>query len=149
MITVTEVEIKKKGVNQKTGKAWTMYKIATDSGAIASGFDLVKVGDAVELEQKGEFLNYYPVKQIDKDWPADKKFDAPKPSLLSRDDYWSKKLEHDIAVQPKITRQHSQSMALGVLTLKASINQLNVEDLTPAKIRQLTDYFDHDVLGDE
>ncbi len=39
-------------------------------------------------------------------------------------------------------------MAIEVLKLKVTLNELTVEDLTPAKIRKLSDYFDHDVLGD-
>ncbi len=75
--TVTEVGIKKKGVSDKTGKPWTMYNVVTDDGSIASGFQLVKVGDTVELEQDGKFLNYHPIKNIDKDWPEAKKFPQP------------------------------------------------------------------------
>lgn len=49
--------------------------------------------------------------------------------------------------QRAIIRQHSQSMALEVLKLKVTLNELTVEDLTPAKLRSLADYFDSDVLG--
>jgi hypothetical protein len=49
--------------------------------------------------------------------------------------------------QRAIIRQHSQSMALEVLKLKVTLNELTVEDLTPAKLHQLADYFDNDVLG--
>lgn len=49
--------------------------------------------------------------------------------------------------QHAIIRQHSQSMALEMLKLKYALNELTVEDLTPAKLRQLADYFDSDVLG--
>ncbi len=49
--------------------------------------------------------------------------------------------------QRAIIRQHSQSMALEVLKLKVTLNELTVEDLTPAKLRQLADYFDADVIG--
>ena len=38
-------------------------------------------------------------------------------------------------------------MALEVLKLKVTLNELTVEDLTPAKLRSLADYFDNDVLG--
>jgi hypothetical protein len=48
--------------------------------------------------------------------------------------------------QRAIIRQHSQSMAMEVLKLKVTLNELTVEDLTPAKIRQLSDYFDDDVF---
>jgi hypothetical protein len=64
----------------------------------------------------------------------------------AKDEYWERKLAHEIAVQPKIIRQHSQSMALEVLKLKVQLNELTVEDLTPAKLRSLADYFDKDVL---
>lgn len=50
-------------------------------------------------------------------------------------------------VQRAIIRQHSQSMALEVLKLKLSLNELSVEDLTPAKLKTLADYFDTDVEG--
>ncbi len=49
--------------------------------------------------------------------------------------------------QRAIIRQHSQSMALEVLKLKVTLNELTVEDLTPMKLRQLADYFDNDVIG--
>ncbi len=65
----------------------------------------------------------------------------------SKDDYWERKLQHEISVQPKIIRQHSQSMALEVLKLKVTLNELKVEDLTPAKLTSLANYFDNDVLG--
>lgn len=49
--------------------------------------------------------------------------------------------------QRAIIRQHSQSMALEVLKLKVTLNELTVEDLTPAKLRSLADYFDADVMN--
>ena len=48
--------------------------------------------------------------------------------------------------QRAIIRQHSQSMAIEVLKLKQMLGELIVEDLTPAKLRALADYFDGDVL---
>ncbi len=49
--------------------------------------------------------------------------------------------------QRAIIRQHSQSMALEVLKLKVTLNELTVGDLTPVKLRALADYFDQDVIG--
>ncbi len=49
--------------------------------------------------------------------------------------------------QRAIIRQHSQSMALEVLKLKVTLNELTVEDLTPAKLTSLANYFDADVIG--
>ncbi len=48
--------------------------------------------------------------------------------------------------QRAIIRQHSQSMAIEVLKLKVALSELTVEDITPAKLRKLTDYFDQDVI---
>jgi hypothetical protein len=48
--------------------------------------------------------------------------------------------------QRATVRQHSQSMALEVLKLKATLSELTVEDLTPAKLRALADYFDADAM---
>jgi hypothetical protein len=48
--------------------------------------------------------------------------------------------------QRAIIRQHSQSMALELLKLKQSLNELTIVDLSPAKLRALADYFDNDVL---
>ena len=48
--------------------------------------------------------------------------------------------------QRAIIRQHSQSMALEVLKLKVTLNELTVEDLTPAKLKTLANYFDNDVI---
>ncbi len=66
---------------------------------------------------------------------------------MSKDDYWRRKEDRDEERQKFIIRQHSQSMALEVLKLKVTLNELTVEDLTPAKLKQLADYFDRDVLG--
>jgi hypothetical protein len=54
--------------------------------------------------------------------------------------------EPSLDVQRAIIRQHNQSMALEVLKLKVTLNELTVEDLTPAKLRSLADYFDKDVI---
>ncbi len=65
---------------------------------------------------------------------------------MSKDDYWRRKEDRDEERQRFIIRQHSQSMALEVLKLKVTLNELTVEDLTPAKLRTLADYFDNDVF---
>ncbi len=148
MTTVTEVSIKKKGTNEKTGKPWTMYNVATEDGSISSGFQLVKVGDSVELEQKGEFLNYHPVKNIDKDWPEAKRFHNS-PEIHPESPQTRSALDKLDRRQLAIIRQHSQSMAIEVLKLKVTLNELTVDDLTPAKLRKLSDYFDNDVLGEK
>ena len=44
-----------------------------------------------------------------------------------------------------IVRQHSQHMTLLLLQAKAQSGKLTDEDLTPAKIKQVTDFFDDDV----
>jgi hypothetical protein len=149
MNIVASVEIFKRGVNQKTGKSWTMYQVTTEDGTKASGFDLVKVGEPVELEQKGEFLNYHPVKEIDKNWPEEKKFKnqlqattQPQESPVSR--FNGAGLDER---QRAIIRQHSQSMAIEVLKIKQAAGGLEIEDLNPAKLKALADYFDKDVLG--
>ncbi len=64
---------------------------------------------------------------------------------MSKDDYWRRKEDRDEERQRFIIRQHSQSMALEVLKLKVTLNELTVADLTPAKLTQLSDYFDRDV----
>lgn len=51
------------------------------------------------------------------------------------------------ACRPFQLRMHSQEMALEVLKLKVTLNELTVEDLTPSKLRSLADYFAQDVLG--
>ncbi len=66
---------------------------------------------------------------------------------MSKDDYWRRKEDRDEERQRFIIRQHSQSMALEVLKLKVTLNELTVEDLTPAKLKALADYFDRDVIG--
>ncbi len=65
---------------------------------------------------------------------------------MSKDDYWRRKEDRDEERQRFIIRQHSQSMALEVLKLKVTLNELTVDDLTPQKLRQLADYFDNDVF---
>jgi hypothetical protein len=44
-----------------------------------------------------------------------------------------------------IVRQHSEHMAILLLQVKATAGVLAEDDLTPAKIRSLTDWFDDDV----
>jgi hypothetical protein len=44
-----------------------------------------------------------------------------------------------------IIRQHSEHMAVLLLQVKATAGVLTEDDLTPAKIRSLTDWFDDDV----
>ena len=66
---------------------------------------------------------------------------------MSKDDYWRRKEDRDEDRQRFMMRQHSQSMALEVLKLKVTLNELTVEDLIPEKLRSLADYFDADVLG--
>ncbi len=124
-----------------------MYNVATDDGSISSGFQLVKVGDQVELEQKGEFLNYQPIKNIDKDWPEAKKFHNS-PAIAPESPQTRSAFDKLDRRQLAIIRQHSQSMALEVLKLKVQLNALTIEDLTPAKLRKLSDFFDADVLGE-
>jgi len=46
-----------------------------------------------------------------------------------------------------VIRQHSQEMAIEVLKLKRTIDELSLEDITPAKLTSLSNYFDADVLG--
>jgi hypothetical protein len=46
-----------------------------------------------------------------------------------------------------IVRQHSQHMAVLLLQAKATAGVLGEHDLTPAKIKQLTDFFDDDVAA--
>ncbi len=103
-------------------------------------------------------------------YPPDERYDTPEKAVnapqspvhaqqgedrpMSKDDYWRRKEERDERKEGRedqrqkfIIRQHSQSMALEVLKLKVTLNELTVEDLTPAKLKQLADYFDRDVLG--
>ncbi len=100
-----------------------------------------------------------PVHAQQGDWPPDDRYDTPESTAafakaqnhdsgpMSKDDYWRRKEDRDEARQRFIIRQHSQSMALEVLKLKVTLNELTVEDLTPAKLRALADYFDQDVIG--
>lgn len=68
---------------------------------------------------------------VDPNWPDVEK---PRPSMLDER-------------QRAIIRQHSQSMAIEVLKLKQMLGEITIEDLTPAKLRILADYFDNDVIG--
>jgi hypothetical protein len=136
MNNVLSVSIKKKGVNERTGKPWTAFEVELDDGRVASGFDLVKVGDPVEIEEKGDFLNYFKFK------PAQKgAVQAPEGRVARLND---SALDHR---QRAIIRQHSQSMAVEVLKLKIQLNELLADDLTPRKLKELADYFDNDVYS--
>jgi hypothetical protein len=136
MNIVTSVAIKKKGVNERTGKPWTAFEVELDDGRVASGFDLVKVGDPVEIEEKGDFLNYFKFKP-----PQKGAVQAPggPPARLNGAGLDQR--------QRAIIRQHSQSMAVEVLKLKVQLNELLPDDLTPRKLKELADYFDNDVYG--
>lgn len=46
-----------------------------------------------------------------------------------------------------IQRQHSQGCAVALLHVKAIAGKLADDDLTPAKIKQLADWFDDDIAG--
>jgi hypothetical protein len=46
-----------------------------------------------------------------------------------------------------IVRQHSQHMTLLLLNAKATAGKLTDEDLTPGKLKTLTDFFDDDVAA--
>lgn len=130
---VTEVSIKKEGTGKKG--PWKMFQAVLDDGRKATGFDQVHVGDWVEVTQDGQYLNY---KKVDK--PQNGPANAPQSPQQS---FNGATLDQR---QRAIIRQHSQSMALEVLKLKVGLNELTVEDLTPAKLRALADYFDQDVM---
>ncbi len=49
--------------------------------------------------------------------------------------------------QRAIIRQHSQSMAIETLKLKVTLNELTAEDITPAKLTSLANFFDADCIG--
>jgi hypothetical protein len=136
MNVVTSVAIKKKGVNERTGKPWTAFEVKVDDGRVASGFDLVKVGDQVEIEEKGDFVNYFKFK------PAQKGAAAAPESRVERLN--GAGLDQR---QRAIIRQHSQSMGVEVLKLKAQLNELLADHLTPRKLKELADYFDNDVYS--
>jgi hypothetical protein len=146
---VQSVEIIKQGLNKK-GKKWVMYRVELEDGRTASGFDLVRVGDNVSVQQSadGKFLNYsadntpsYPEEgEVRQEAPVN----APQSPVARSNGGGGTMLD---ARQRAIIRQHSQTAALSVLTLKLGLNQLTLEDLTPAKLRQLADYFDRDVIN--
>jgi hypothetical protein len=46
-----------------------------------------------------------------------------------------------------IQRQHSQGCAVALLHVKAMFGSLSEDDLTPAKIRELADWFDDDIAA--
>jgi hypothetical protein len=134
MNIVTSVSIKKKGVNERTGKPWTAFEVTLDDGRTASGFDLIKVGDPVEVEEKGDFLNYFRFKPVPKGPVQAPESPVARPNGSALDQR-----------QRAIIRQHSQSMALETLKLKVQLNELLPDDLTPRKLKELADYFDNDV----
>lgn len=65
MNTITEVRLKK-GVSKKTGKPWSGYEVTLDDGTIASGFELVRVGEQVSVVTQGKFTNYIKANGTDK-----------------------------------------------------------------------------------
>ncbi len=95
-------------------------------------------------EEEGRWKDEEQGKTAPQSPPARQNYDS---GPMSKDDYWRRKEDRDEARQRFIIRQHSQSMALEVLKLKVTLNELTVEDITPAKLKQLADFFDNDVFG--
>ncbi len=77
-------------------------------------------------------------------WPPDERYDTPE-KAQNEPQSPPKRFSMLDERQRAIIRQHSQSMALEVLKLKVTLNELTVADLTPSKLGALADYFDQDV----
>jgi len=120
----------KREIRNKNGKKYESVKV-DDRAKVTTISQTVKTADI-------------PKQEVDPDWPkAEKppitefgtsKFQMSKPSMLDER-------------QRAIIRQHSQTAAIEVLKLKQMLGELSVEDLTPSKITQLSNYFDADVLN--
>lgn len=126
-----------KGSYQKDGERKHTLEIRANQVKISQP-DGIKPGDSGEPSQD---LGYDP-SELQHDWeeatPVTTKPARPLPVPFNT--YLDQR-------QRAIIRQHSQSMALEVLKLKAALNELTVADLTPSKLKALADYFDNDVLG--
>lgn len=118
----------KKEIKNKNGKRYETVKL-DDRCTIR------KVNEG-KPEQPPELLHGEEIPlSTDSDWP-----ESPPVKKLQRPPILDER-------QRAIIRQHSQSMALEVLKLKVTLNELTVSDLTPSKLKALADYFDEDVLG--
>jgi hypothetical protein len=65
---------------------------------------------------------------------------------MSKDDYWARKEERDVAAQERMGRCHSQEMALRYWTLLASGGVITPEDCKDhKKLRAMIDWFERDI----
>ncbi len=170
----TEGEIKsftwQQRTSQKTGKPWIKIKIESEEyggkpckiisarqtdfvdahGNLSFALEIEPVNGAPAHQERpvvaGTVLPYGspPPNQYQAGMVRQSGVEA---STMSKDDYWRRKEDRDVHTQRCILREHSQAMSLEVLKLKATLNELTVEDLTPGKLTALANYFDADVLN--
>ena len=138
----------KREIKKKNGKTYESIKVDDRAKVKILNGKTAKTAN-IPKSRDGD-PNEYGDGSPDPDWPEAPATDSgpfvERLPIISKDDYWRRKEQRDVEVQRFIIRQHSQSMALEVLKLKVTLNELTVEDLTPAKLRQLADYFDNDVI---
>jgi hypothetical protein len=131
MNTVQSVQITT-GTSQKTGKPFTRYDALLDNGVTASGFEYVNIGDVVEIEQKGEFINYKKIGKTVGNRPPPGLFTPPTytpatnpiTNPMSKDDYWRNKEKRDLEKDPRIERQSARRDAVDFHALECSNGQV-------------------------
>jgi hypothetical protein len=116
----------------KTGKPWVKIKSETEE----YGGKPCRIVSAEQTDYKDNYGNLSFNLEIEPVKGAEVL--PPMPSQIQSNGLDTRQLS--------IIRQHSQSMALELLTLKGQLGQLAVEDLSPAKIKQLSDFFFNDVI---
>jgi len=143
-----------KGSYQKNGERKHTLEILAEQVKITDMDKTAKIAtskrdlkDADPYGQHGEVDGPPPFRESPenkpRDWPEAPATAPELPLPLPKPKINSNALDER---QRAIIRQHSQSMALEVLKLKVTLNELTVEDLTPAKLKTLANYFDSDVI---
>jgi hypothetical protein len=137
-----------KGSYQKNGERKHTLEIRAEQVKIHTGTRTAKTANIPKTEQVGDklaLLGAARAKELetDPDWPEAPATAPELPLPIPKVKSSSNALDER---QRAIIRQHSQSMALEVLKLKVTLNELTVEDLTPSKLKTLADYFDNDVI---
>lgn len=79
----------KRGISQKTGKAWSMARVELSNGEGVFIFNPVEVGDAVEKIKNGEFENW-----------QKKRIDPKHDEIVGKLDQILKILTNDTVVEP-------------------------------------------------
>ncbi len=106
-------------------------------------------GQVFECDQaNGECLNYkgypnsvWPKRDTPQSAPPQAQAPRQQAGTMSKDDYWRNKDQRDIDAIPRMTRSHSQEMAIRTVALLMTNGLIS----TAEEMKELTDYYQRDV----